>query len=287
MKQYDCMLVDARNTIYRAIYAGMGDPEFESRGNDFLVIYFRFISTYINRFHPKTVHLFWDTPKEKLWRRKLYPEYKEGRDSSHDGKYANVDEHLERCTQICQELAPVINCRNYQSPKQEADDLIFAFCRSKPGQKIIISSDGDFKQIPYMYSNVDQYSPMNKTHEIYPVEEVDPVEVKCFMGDKLSDNIPGYYLIGEARAKQLVLDADKRDEFFKVHGMGKYLLNRALIDLTLCPYLLDNIRIIDEVMRQKVCFDLKAVRDIIQKYKVKGLSGEINRSILPFKFLGC
>lgn len=272
------MLVDARNALYRAIYAGLSDGQFEY---DYAVIFFRFLSYYLNRFRASSVHLFWDAPKETLWRKKLYPDYKEGRISKHP----EIDQILMRDTEICHAIARAISCRNYELPKQEADDLIYSFCRLRRGDRIIIiSSDGDFKQIPYLFNNVDLFNPLHKSREIYPVEELDPVELKAFTGEQ-GDNIRGYHKVGPVRAKQLVQEDKRRTEFFKVHGLETYLLNRILVDLSLCPYLLGNLCYVDEIFRTEVHYDEKEIRDIIQKYKIRGLAGEISRTLLQFKAL--
>ena len=283
---YQHMLIDGRNAIYRAIYAGLGGDN--PSQTDFMVIFFRFISSYIHRFQPNEIHFMWDTPREKLWRKGIMNDYKEGRDNSMGGRYSQeeVDKMVVLYTTVCQELAPVLNCRNYQRDRQEADDLIFAFCRLNHAKTVIISSDGDFKQIAYLFSHVDVYNPLAKVDAIYQVDHIepDPVEIKCFTGEK-SDNIRGYFGIGPVKAKQLAIDPVRKLEFFKIHDEEIYLRNRALIDLTLCPYMLHNITYIMEVLAEEPTFDIQRIREIIQKYKVRGLMGEINRILLPFKFI--
>lgn len=283
---YTHMLIDARNALYRAVYAGLSDPN--NSGGDYCTIFFRFVSSYIRKFKPKMVHFFWDAPKEAVWRKKIYKEYKAHRDHSHGGKYSadQVKISMDRNTTICQEVITCSGCRNFVYDNQEADDLIYAFCRFKRSDKIIIvSRDSDFQQIPFLFSNVDLYDPMAKDDKIWKTDDVDPVELKCFSGDA-GDNIDGYYNIGPVRAKQLAIDAQKRDDFFKTHGDEIYRLNRILIDLSLCPYTLQNITYIDEVLRTRCSFDMKSIHEIIQRHKVRGLAGDLSNSILPFKFLG-
>jgi 5'-3' exonuclease len=284
------MLIDSRNAVYRAIYAGLADQNFMASQADFSVVFFRFISSYIQKYRPSHVHFFWDAPKSEIWRKGIMKDYKEGRDTSLAGRYTaeDIERILTRTTQICMELAPFLGCRNYEQRRQEADDLIFAFCRLKHDRTIIISSDGDFKQIAYLFAHVDVYNPLNKDKgELYKVDhsEPDPVEIKSLTGE-VSDNIRGYRGIGPVKARVLATDSVRRVEFFKVHGEEIYLRNRALIDLSLCPFLLHNIAHIHEKLAQKVVFDLPKLREIIQKYKVKGLMGEVNRVLLPFKFMG-
>jgi 5'-3' exonuclease len=279
------MLIDTRNAIYRAIYANLSDRNNQSIED--IVILFRFLSSYIHRFKPRNIHFIWDCPKAQVWRKRILPEYKEGRDLTHDGKHeqTRIDDSLERCTTILAEMVPHINARSYAIEKQEADDLIYAFCKQMNASKIIIvSSDGDFKQIPHQYKNVSIFNPLAKDKQLFEhgMEDLDVVELKCFMGER-ADNISGYYQIGPVRAKILVENLKKRSEFFKENDIETYLRNRALIDLSLCPYLLKNMHYITEVISEDLKFDQTVLRSIIQKYKVRGLLGEYTRVILPFK----
>jgi 5'-3' exonuclease len=276
---YSHMLIDGRNAAYRAVYAGLGDIEFMRSGADFSVVFFRFIGKYVRQFQPQNVHFFWDAPKEELWRRKIAPDYKDGREHEHKEK-------IERVQTVCRELIECLNGRNYYQDRQEADDLVYAFCRMhRTDRLLIISSDKDFRQIPHMYCNVDLWSPMSKDGQIHKVEALDPVEVKCFMGEK-GDNIRGYMKIGEVNATRLATNPKQREEFFTVRSEETYRRNRALVDLTLCPFTLQNIRHIQTVLAKDLCYDAKKIIQIAQKYRVRGLTGEINRVLFPFKFLG-
>lgn len=263
------------------MYAGLADQFFK---DDPSVIFFRFISSYIHKYEPKAIHFCWDSPKATIWRKKLYPEYKDGREHSSRFPGVDIEAILNRTSEICFKIVKRANCRNYVRERQEADDLIYAFCRLHRHQKVlIISSDGDFRQIPYMFNNVDLYNPL--TNVMYQVEDVDPVEMRCFTGEK-GDNIRGYFKVGKVTARALSLDFKKRKEFFDIRGMETYLLNRALIDLTLCPFVLHNMKYIQEVVAEDTTFDLEAIKEVIQKYKARGLMSELKRTILPFKFIG-
>lgn len=280
---YDHMLIDSRNCLYRAIYAGLSDKNFMRTGHDFTVIFFRFMNSYLSRFKPKNVHFFWDSPKEHLWRKKILTEYKGGRIPKH----VDIDKFLDRCNLICSSILPNMNCRMYHAEAQEADDLIYAFCKifHRHNKILIVSSDSDFKQISYEYETVDIFNPLSKDGEVYPREENDLVEIKAFMGEK-GDNIEGYDQIGPVRAENLAKNYQDRFVFFDTHDKKVYLRNRALIDLSLCPYMLRNMEWIRYGMAtQKLRFDMKEINKAIQIYKVRGLSSEISKTILPFKFL--
>jgi DNA polymerase-1 len=272
------MLVDIRNALYRAIYAGMK----ESNEDYSIVIFFRFMASYIRQLKPSSVNFFWDDSRHNVWRTKIYSEYKGNRDLKDREK---VDLLLERQSEIVNEIAQICGCRNYFVSKQEADDLIYAFCKQNLGSKmIIVSSDGDFRQLVYSFRDVQLYNPMGKDGRIYESDGVNPIEVKCFMGEK-TDNIPGYPGIGPVKSKKLVTDYDYRRKFLDDNGIGIYIRNKALIDLSLCPYTLRNMKVVINTMQKPVKYDISGIIKIIQKYKVKGLLGEMSTSLLPFKDL--
>jgi len=274
---YTSMLVDTRNALYRAIYAGLKEPD-----DNGILIFFKFMASYIRKFKPASVHFFWDEKKANVWRTKIYNEYKANRNLK---EKEQIDSLLEKYTKIISELVTVCGCRSYFVPKQEADDLIYAFCRQNIGDKIIIvSSDGDFRQLVFSFRNVDLYNPMGKDGKLYAIEDVNPIELKCYMGEK-SDNIPGYMGIGPVKSKKLITDVKFREKLFKDCGSRTYIRNKVLIDLSLCPYTLRNIKSIIKTMMEPVKYDTREIIRIIQKYKVKGMMGEISSSLLPFKAL--
>jgi len=277
--KYEHMLVDSKNCIYRAIHAGLADPNFTKTKADFAVVYFRFLSAYINKFRPRSIHFFWDVPKEEVWRRDLFKEYK-------DGRVSEVEEHLKRTSEIIHGLIPFLNSREYIRERQEADDLIYAFCKLNPKKKIIIiSSDGDFKQISHYNLDIDLYNPLAREIRIYDrSKDIDPVEEKCLTGDT-SDNLDGYDQIGEVRARQVVADFKYRKELFKKQGSDLYDLNRKLIDLSLCPFISKNMIYVADKLSEDVQFSYPQLVSTIQKYKVKGLMSEMSKTILSFKFL--
>jgi 5'-3' exonuclease len=290
-QEYDHLLIDVKNALYRAIYSGI-IPDLnrnQAMLRDVtpahpLTTFFRFMAKYINMFKPKNVHFFWDCKQERLWRKRIYPEYKAGRDHSRAG--VDVEAILKNSSEAFMEMIPHLNSRSYQLDHQEADDLIYAFCRQFRNSKtVIVSNDSDFVQIAYLFNSVDVYCPMGKKKGIVQVPTVDPVIVKSLMGET-GDNIEGYNKIGIVTATKIASDHKIRADFFSKNDGTMYRRNRVLIDLTLCPYLLQNLFYVDEVMVQPTKFDMKAIYDIIQRYKVKGLAGEVAQVIYPYKHVG-
>jgi 5'-3' exonuclease len=276
MVSFDCLLIDAKNCLYRAAYAGSKDKKI----GDTIPIFFRFIASYISRFAPKSVHIFWDAPRETLWRKEYYQQYKEGRIH----KILDLDVHISKSSVICKLLLEHLGCRNYEVNRQEADDLIYAFCRLKCHKKIlIVSNDGDFKQIAYMFRNITLFNPLGKDNCFYEgVDEIDPVDLRCLTGE-VGDNIDGYKQIGPIRAKKLILDDHNRQEFFDARGAEQYMQNRLLIDLSISPYVRDNMLYILKQLSMETKCDLKNVMKIIRENRVSGMLGEMSSSMMTFK----
>ncbi|MDP1712578.1 MAG: hypothetical protein Q8K86_08985 [Candidatus Nanopelagicaceae bacterium] len=266
------MLIDGKNCVYRSVFASRGSQVHPA------TVLLRFLSSYIDRFGPQKVHVFWEGNRSALWRRSVLPTYK-AREHNHD---FDVDAAVKRTQIAAIELLKWMKCRQYCQKHMEADDLIYAFCRAFPKRDImIVSSDGDFAQIPFFYPSIKLYDPM-KDRFIDPTHDV--VEVKSLSGDK-SDGIKGYYGVGEIKAKKLLDDVKKFAAFMKERGAATYKENRQLVDLSLCPGLIDNVLYVRWVSSRKVEeVNEKEILSASEKYKVVGLRGELhNRLLMPFK----
>lgn len=296
-KKYDAMLVDAKNVLYRSLFAGHADYKFAKSGYDLFVIYLRLLTHHVNKFRPASVHVFWDTPSDSVWRKSLYPEYKEQRDDVFKRYDFDIKGGLKRQMTLAIEVLSTLNMRQYYKAGMEADDLIYSFVVSNPDkQTLILSSDGDFKQITYRYKHVDLFRP-SVSDDIDPIPDADPVTVKCLMGDK-SDNIDGYDHIGKVRAKALTLDPDARTKFFAsekacivqeekkvVVGDSVFNRNKQLIDLALCPHLNANSEYVKNKQQSIIEYNPTKFTEVAIKHKINGLLTEAPMLIPPFKSL--
>lgn len=295
-KQYDHMLIDGKNTIYRSLFAGHADKNFMKSGHDCFVVFLRFLNHYVNRFHPKSVHVFWDAPSGSVWRREIYPEYKLQREGMYVDYDFDVKAEVRRQMAIALETLNVMNVRQYFREGMEADDLVYAFVLANPDtQKVIVSSDGDFAQVIYRHTNVDLFSPTAKTMIEKPAN--DPVITKALIGD-ISDNISGYNQIGKARAKPLAespellakfLASDKaniiKDGQKVVVGDQVFNTNRQIIDLSQCRDIAGNIEYVKLHQSTKVNINLPKVTEIARRRGVNGLIGEFPATIPSFQRL--
>ena len=293
------LLIDTKNMLYRAAYVHAYDKKFKKSKHHPINIVLHFLTSYLNRFNPKQIHIFWDSPRSETWRKKSNSFYKDGRGGSKKISNSEMNELMNNLIEVSMFLFKNMCFRQYYCDSMEADDLIYAFCKINPhDETIIISSDADLKQITYHYPNIKIHSHLSKTKRTFELTpKIDPVIVKCFTGDK-SDNIDGYHKVGPVRAKVLTEDTKKRYEFFqsdkaiarvdneiRVVGNKRFKRNLRLIDLSLCPYLLDNMMYVSNKQFEPVEFNLGKIRDLISKYKLRGVTADISRYVGPFKRL--
>ena len=281
--QYENMLVDGRNALYRAVYAGLNDQKFQESGADYFTIMMRFLHHYYATFKPKSVHIFWDDKSTNLWRTEFYPEYKATRDNS------DIRETLNKQYKLALDLFRYMGFRQYFRKRQEADDLIYAFCRSFKEQTVIVSSDSDMKQIPYSMSHVDLYNPSkagrsNKNVLLEEVPESNVVITKAFTGDK-ADNIDGYRGIGPVKGNQYTTNLHDRAAFFKSVDPSAFIRNRKLIDLGLCPDLLDNMLYVEKHRTTPVQYNYKALITKFRDLGVTGAIAEADRCVVQYSEL--
>ena len=268
MKYCDAILVDGKNLLYRSIYAAKSSIEIVHP----ITIFMRVINKYRKQFNPSSWHIFWDVDKNKIWRKKIYSQYKEGRSSS------SVDLMLEM--KVLMKILHFSGITQYIRDKNEADDLIYAYVVSHSDDNIvIISSDNDMQQILYKYDNVVLFNP-NK-NKVIDKPIIDPVVIKALTGDK-SDNVDGYYGVAEKTAIKLISENKLADYFIK-KGDKIYKRNVILVDLSKNPYIEQNILYINNIPKPE--YNIKMVFKLIDQYQIIGLRSEIDNCIVPFKSL--
>lgn len=272
------MLIDGKNSLYRALFAGAADKKFQASGQHPFIIFTHFAHYYYDLYRPNEIHVFWDDKQKDLWRKKTYPAYKDGRVDRSEKHGFNVEDAMQNIEDVAKAIIPEMGMRMYSKDMMEADDLIYAFVQTlAPDDKaIIVSSDGDFIQLES--GNVKIFNPMGKSKR-YKY----PVLMKCLMGDK-SDNIPGYRGIGPKKAEKLCEDSDALFKFIKAQPQT-LITNRQLIDMSKCPWAEQNIEYVKLAHRRKVHFDQAALEEIAIRMKVRGLVAGMHRYILPFKNL--
>jgi 5'-3' exonuclease len=276
------LLVDGRNSIYRALFAGAADPVFRKSGFHTVIIFIRFLHHYLRTFRPSEIHVFWDDKPENLWRRKIFSDYKAQRKAEREKRNNfDVDKVMADCVNVAMTLIPEMGIRMYFREAQEADDLIYAFIQTMRDKEsaTIVSSDSDFVQLEK--GSVHVFNPMHTGHR---KDFRYPLLMKCLMGDK-ADNIPGYVGIGPKKAAKLCESNNEMKAFLKVRGIKTLVDNRSLIDLSKCPFVEDNVKYVKTVRALCPAFDGSAIEATAMRLKIRGLIGEFHRFVLPFKNL--
>ena len=270
------LLIDGKNLLYRGIYTS------NTQNVDCFVVLSRMMHSYLHRFNPKHIHIFWDDHRDNLWRCELLPDYKlaDCRDRAPE-----IDEQLARYGCVCEEVWANMSMRQYKRDHMEADDLIYAFCAVVNEPTLIISSDGDMTQLAYKFDWVSVYSPTKKI--LTETTEFDPVVQKCLSGDT-SDNISGYYRVGPVTAEKCARDIGAFHKLLKDKGADIYHRNRRLIDLAMCPEATENMTyIIEQLATQQPQFKLKLIVELLyRKHKIRGIMTEFKSIISPFKVIG-
>lgn len=271
------LLIDARNAIYRSIWAIKADRS-DVKYHSFTIL-LRQLTRWMNLFNPSSVHIFWDAPRNTVWRRKILKTYKD----RPANPYSDISEDLRIVTDVAQEFFTYMNVRQYSKPEMEADDLIYAATSVlHPQESIIISSDSDMIQIPFYFSSSKQYDPGKKITVEVPL--INPAVQKALVGDK-SDMIEGYNGIGPKKSAVLLESHTALREFLNNNGSEVFHRNLLLIDLSLCQKLLQNRIYVQKRLSNPTSFAPEDIRKLIIKHKVNGLLQEYSDLIPPFESL--
>ncbi len=273
------LLIDARNAIYRAIYAVRADHRPGIKYHYFIAL-LRQITNWINVHRPSSIHIFWDAPRSTVWRKEVLSTYKDRSDSEY---VENISEDLILTTNVAKEFFAYMNVRQYERKQMEADDLIYAAVSVlHPRPTIIVSTDSDMTQIPFRFSSSSVFDP--KEMAAVPIPECHPAYLKALVGDK-SDSISGYYGIGPKKGHDLLANPQNLQEYLTLKGAKMFHLNLLLIDLSFCPRLLANTIYFQKKMVEEIKFSKEEILKLTMKHKVNGMQAEFANLIPPFKNL--
>jgi len=279
MSARPALLIDARNIMYRAIFATKNDRRYDVKYHYF-VIFLRQLTSFIRIHDPVSVHVFWDAPRKTVWRRKLHPTYK---DRDNNPNIEDISAELSSTTEVAMKFLEHMNVRQYSRDTMEADDLIYSAVEQlHPYPSVIVSTDSDMTQIPFRFSSSKVYHPHRKEDVETPT--ISPVLQKSLVGDK-ADSIVGYKGIGPKKSAKLLADLGELHKFLKANGRRTFGFNMLLIDLSLCPKLLANRLYIQKKFAEEVAFSSKEINDLTMKYKVNGMMQEGPNLVPPFKKL--
>ncbi len=270
------LLVDARNVLYRAVYASQVDNKYEIKYHC-LVIFLRQFAGWLTKFNPDSLHVFWDAPRITVWRKKLLESYKNRSSSNY---ILNLAELLSVNTTVAMNLFKHLNVRQYERETMEADDLIYAAANVlHPKNTIIVSTDSDLTQIPFMISSSKVYDPHKMKIVDTPTHH--PAYLKAIAGDK-ADCIKGYPGIGPKKGELLLENPSKLQQFLDINGRDVYHRNLLITDLSLNPKIHANKLYVQRILGTMVNYDKNRIRDLIKEHKLIGMDIEYADLVSPF-----
>ena len=202
-------LLDAYALIYRAYYAFIKNPRYNSRGDNTSAI-LGFVNTLedvLQKEHPTHLGVAFD-PAGGTFRHEAYPEYKAQREET--------PEAIRFAVPYIKRILEAYNIPILEVPGYEADDVIGTLARQADEQGIetfMMTPDKDYGQL--VTERVRMYRPaVGKSEaEILGPEEVNRkwglenpsqvIDMLGLMGDAV-DNIPGCPGVGEKTAQKLI-----------------------------------------------------------------------------------
>ncbi len=136
------------------------------------------------------------------WRRSIFPDYKMNRAKRNDEKEYIL---LKTLFSKIEDLLNMFRCKVISVDNCEGDDVIYTLTKKyvELGEEVlVISSDGDFKQLLNMFEGVQVYTPMFKK---YMEPNPNILMEKAIIGDP-SDGIPGIERIGKKTLEKMLED---------------------------------------------------------------------------------
>lgn len=262
------LLIDIKNTLYRVAYASKSSDEG-------ILIMLRLFSDWVKRFRPSGLVAAWDAPRDTVWRRDFNPGYK-NRDSN---RYVDdLGPRISEMSEISKELFTHLGIRQLSRDRMEADDLIYA-CASAlcPQDCVVISSDSDMTQMPFMLRNTSVYNAQKAQ-----MAEGTNILAKAIAGDR-SDSVKGYDGIGKVKASRIINEQDYRRKFFNDRGWETLRESMLLVDLQSCPFLLDNKIYCIQVLSEASKVDTMAATEVVRRCKCRLVFTESQRLFQIFR----
>lgn len=198
----------------------------------------------VNKFKKQYGEVVICCDSRKYWRKEVFPYYKAGRKKSREASKIDYALIFEVLDEVREALKTVFPYKVVEVVRAEADDVIGTLAPRISAHEpvVIISSDGDFKQLQ-QYANVKQYNPKLG---VYVKSDNPQLELKekILTGDS-GDGIPSVISNDDvfvAGIRQKPLTAAKKatmiNEDFSNPDIPNYRniqRNKLLIDLSMTP----------------------------------------------------
>lgn len=268
------VVLDGSALMYRAVLSSgpkLYSPKGELTKGPYVFV--RTLFKLCRELTPSHLVMALDSPKETLFRRKLFPEYKTNRKSK-IGSEVGFGQQIQRCLSIAKALGvPLVRKEGF-----EADDLIATLSSRFEVPCTIVSMDKDLHQLVSDRVEIldpfkDDFVRAQQVKDRWSVSPEQVVEVQILVGDR-GDNVPGVDGIGIKGAQKLILEYGTADAVKRARLNLKHTVSKALeeADLDLLRKLL--------TLRKDVPLDMEFVQ-----FKFEGLKVEMEAKRI-FKDLG-
>ena len=263
------LLIDGMNAIHRANVAfnqskvkpDPNDPTFDEQ-QKYIVIFnfFRNLRPLVEQFTPHKI--FFVLEGHPKFRYDLFADYKANRIIKTGNKQEALDKLYESKDEILRLLAhfPITLAR---AANYECDDVISSLCESMRDENLtVISNDSDYIQLLQNgYKRLNIFNPIKKEFMVAPTYSY--VAWKCLVGDK-SDNIPGFSMIGDKRAKIMLSDPDEFQRFLYLEeNRANFNIYRQLIQFGEVPP--------DEILFQEGVKNFSIIKEEFSKMKFESI----------------
>lgn len=230
------------------------------------------------------------------WRKDIFEFYKAGRKASREKSDLDWKLIFETMAQLRQDLIDHFPYKVVCIERAEADDIIGTLSKwtqsngfitqglyEEPQKVIIISSDGDFKQLQ-KYSNVRQYSPMQKKFVIVPDPKAYLIEHIVRAGDDGIPNILSADNVFVEGIRQTPIVKKRLNSFLELGAAAcendmqrrNWNRNQTLIDLDFIPKDVSK-AIIDSYTNQEIKGNKNSIMNYLIKNKCRLLLDEIEQ----------
>ncbi|MBN2890778.1 MAG: DNA polymerase I [Bacteroidales bacterium] len=213
-------ILDAYALIFRAYYAFIKNPRYNSKGLNTSAIFgfTNVLDEILKKEEPTHIAVCFDAPAA-TFRKDIYPEYKANRDAT--------PEDIKKSVPYIKDILNAFNIPILEQAGFEADDLAGSLAKmfsKKDFEVFLMTSDKDYLQL--IDENIKVYKPRarNKEVEIIGVEEFKEkfeldypeqfIDILALAGDT-ADNVPGIPGVGEKTALKLLQEFKTMDNIFE------------------------------------------------------------------------
>jgi len=211
-------LLDGSSYIYRAYYGVRDVATSGGMPANAVLGFTRMLLTLLQEQRPDYLAVVFDPPRDGIFRREIYPEYKANRDA--------MPEELALQIPYIRRLLQALNIQALETPGFEADDVIATLARRYAADGVevtVVTGDKDLLQIvddrvSLLDTMKERRSGPREVLDRFGVPPELVADVLGLAGDS-SDNIPGVPGIGEKTASELVRRFGSLEEVLQWRSM--------------------------------------------------------------------